>query len=90
MKMSEENKPEVREESEEQGNECCGGHQRHEGCGGHHGPWSHNGGHWMHKRMMMHFASMSVDEEVEFLESVKARLEERLAIVNEKLGKLKA
>jgi hypothetical protein len=40
--------------------------------------------------MMMHFASMTVEEEVEFLESVKARLEERLAVVNKKLGKLKA
>ena len=88
--MSEENKPEVREESEEQDKECCGGHERHEGCGGHHGPWGHHGGHWMHKRMLMHYASMTVAEEVEFLESVKARLEGRLAIVNEKLGKLKA
>jgi hypothetical protein len=88
--MSEENKPEAREESEAQGNECCSGHEQHEGCGGHGGHWGHHGGHWMRKRMMMHFASMTIEEEVEFLESVKARLDERLAIVNEKLGKLKA
>jgi hypothetical protein len=90
MKMSEENKPEVREETEEQGNDCCSGHKQHEGCGGYHGPWGHHAGHWMHKRMMMHYASMNVEEEVEFLESIKARLEERLATINEKLGKLKA
>jgi hypothetical protein len=40
--------------------------------------------------MMMHYASMTIEEEVEFLESIKARLEERLTIVNEKLAKLKA
>jgi len=40
--------------------------------------------------MMMHFASMTVEEEVEFLESVKVRLEDRLKVVNEKLTKLKA
>jgi len=89
--MSEELKPEEREESEEQSKECCGGHEeQHEECCGHRGPWGHHGGHWMHKRMMMHFASMTVEEEVEFLESIKARLEERLTIVNAKLGKLKA
>ncbi len=88
--MSEENKPEERQESEENDKECCGGHEHTMGCGGHHGQWGHGGGHWMHRRMMMHYASMSVEEEVEFLESVKARLEDRLATVNEKLGKLKA
>ena len=83
-------KPEAREESEEQSRESCGhDEQRGEFCG-HRGPMGHYGGHWMHRRMMMHFASMTVEEEVEFLESVKARLEERLTIVNEKLGKLKA
>jgi len=40
--------------------------------------------------MMMRIASMTVEDEVAFLEFVKARLEDRLAIVNEKLGKLKA
>jgi hypothetical protein len=88
--MSEEMKPEAREESEEQSREGCGYDEQRGECCGHQGPWGHHGGHWMHKRMMMHFASMTVEEEVEFLESVKARLEERLAIVNEKLGKLKA
>jgi len=89
--MSEEKKPEVEETSEEQTQECCQGHeeQRNEGCG-HHGPWGYNGGHWMRRRMMMHFASMTVEEEVEFLESVKERLEDRLSVVNQKLAKLKA
>ncbi len=88
--MSEEKKPEV-EESEEQGKECCGGHEdKQESQCGHHGPWGHPGNHWMHRRMMMHFASMTVEEEVEFLESVKARLEDRLKVVNERLTKLKA
>ena len=91
MKMSEEMKPEEREESEEQSKEDCGCHEeQRDSCFGHHGPWGHHGGHWMHKRMMMHFASMTVEEEVEFLESVKARLEERLTVVNAKLGKLKS
>jgi hypothetical protein len=40
--------------------------------------------------MMMHFVSMTVDEEVEYLESVKVRLEDRLKNVNERLTKLKA
>jgi hypothetical protein len=44
----------------------------------------------MRKRMMMHFVSMSVEEEVELLESAKARLEDRLKVVNERLSKLKA
>jgi len=38
----------------------------------------------------MHFASLSVEEEVEFLESVKTRLEDKLRVVNERLTKLKA
>ena len=40
--------------------------------------------------MMMHFASMTIEEEVEFLENVKARLEDRLSVVNDRLAKLKA
>ncbi|OGD58698.1 hypothetical protein A3K78_09475 [Candidatus Bathyarchaeota archaeon RBG_13_52_12] len=89
--MSEEKKPEVETESEEKSHECCEsqGEQQYNWCG-HHGPWGHHGGHWMHKRMMMHFVSMSVEEEVELLESAKARLEERLKVVNERLSKLKA
>ncbi len=54
--------------------------------GGPHGP---EGGPWMDRRAMMRFASMTVDEEVEFLESVKVRLEDRLKSVNERLTKLK-
>jgi hypothetical protein len=89
--MSEEKKPEVEETSEEQTEECCQGHEEHqnEGCG-HQGPWGHHQGHWMRKRMMMHFASMTIEEEVELLENVKARLEDRLSAVNERLTKLKA
>jgi hypothetical protein len=89
--MSEEKKPEVEEESEEQSQECCGGHgeQSYHGCG-HHGSWGRHHGHWMRRHIMMRFASMTVDEEVELLESVKARLEDRLKIVNERLTKLKA
>jgi hypothetical protein len=40
--------------------------------------------------MMMRFVSMSIEEEVELLESVKARLEDRLRVVDERLVKLKA
>jgi hypothetical protein len=39
---------------------------------------------------MMRFVSMSIEEEVELLESVKARLEDRLRVVDERLVKLKA
>ena len=89
--MSEEKKPEVEENSEEQSQERCGGHeeQKYQWCG-QHSPWGHHHGHWVHKRMMMNFASMTVGEEVEFLESIKARLEDRLKTVNERLAKLKA
>ncbi len=88
--MSEENKPEVEETGENEG--CCGGHGHkgyEGGCYGHHGPWSHGGG-WMRKRMMMSFASMTVEEEIELLESVKVRLENRLKVIDERLSKLKA
>jgi hypothetical protein len=96
--MSEEKRPEQTEEQpEEQTEECACGHHEEEqqcGCGGHH---DHHGGWGMHRRMHMmrrrmwrHFASLTVEEEVEFLEEVKARLEERLGIVNERLTKLKA
>jgi ABC-type Zn2+ transport system substrate-binding protein/surface adhesin len=89
--MSEEKKPEVEETSEEQTKECCQGHEEHENEDyRHHGPWSHHQGLWMRRRMMMHFASMTIEEEVEFLENVKARLEDRLSVVNERLAKLKA
>jgi len=89
--MSEEKKPEVETESEEKDQERCDsqGEQQYSRCG-HQGPWGHHGGHWMRKRMMMHFVSMSVEEEVELLESAKARLEDRLKVVNERLSKLKA
>ncbi|MGD0804821.1 MAG: hypothetical protein ABSA11_12205 [Candidatus Bathyarchaeia archaeon] len=99
--MGEERKPEVEEGPEEQVQECCGGpeersehhgpHAPHDGPhgppGGPHGP---AGEHWMDRRAMMRFASMTVDEEVEFLESVKVRLEDRLKGVNDRLTKLKA
>jgi len=53
------------------------------GCGGHH--------HWgMHRHHMMRFATMSLEEEIELLEQAKARFEERLAIINTRLQKLKA
>jgi len=39
--------------------------------------------------MMMRYASMTVEEEVEFLESVKSHLEDRLAAIDEKLERLK-
>jgi len=89
--MSEEKKPEAETESEEKSQEHCEGQeeQQYSWCG-HQGPWGHHGGHWMRKRMMMHFVSMSVEEEVELLESAKARLEDRLKVVNERLSKLKA
>jgi hypothetical protein len=65
-------------EKEEQEQEYCG-----PGCGGHH--------HWGHHRMhMMRFAAMTLEEEIEFLEAVKERLEERLSSVNARLQKLKA
>ena len=44
----------------------------------------------MDRRAMMRFASMTVEEEVEFLDSVKVRLEDRLKGVNDRLLKLKA
>jgi hypothetical protein len=65
-------------EQEEQEQGYCG-----PGCGSHH--------HWGHHRMhMMHFATMTLEEEIEFLEAVKERLEERLSSVNARLQKLKA
>lgn len=54
------------------------------------GPHGHEGGPWMDRRAMMRFASMTVEEEVEFLDSVKVRLEDRLKGVNDRLLKLKA
>jgi prefoldin subunit 5 len=39
---------------------------------------------------MMRFAAMTLEEEIEFLEAVKERLEERLSSVNARLQKLKA
>ena len=85
--MSEENKPEIEETEENE--ECCQGHEHHHGCQGHHGPWAYGEG-WMHKRMMMRFASMTVEEEIELLEHVKGRLEERLKVIDQRLTKLKA
>ena len=86
--MSEENKPEIREVFEET-QECSGSHRWHHRCGEVRS-WGHHRGHWMRKHMMMRFVSMSIEEEVELLESVKARLEDRLRVVDEKLVKLKA
>ncbi len=40
--------------------------------------------------MMMRFASMSIEEEIELLEDFKARLEDKLKTVDERLSKLKA
>ena len=86
--MSEEKKSEI-EEGLEETQECSGGHMWHhrrgEVC-----PWGHHRGHWMRRHVMMRFVSMSVEEEVELLESVKARLEDRLRVVDERLVKLKA
>jgi hypothetical protein len=65
-------------EKEEQEQEYCG-----PGCGSHH-RWGH------HRMHMMRFATMTLEEEVEFLEAVKERLEERLSSVNARLQKLKA
>ena len=88
--MSEEKKPEV-EEGLEETQERSEGHRdwHHHRCGEVR-PWGHHRGHWMRKHVMMRFVSMSVEEEVELLESVKARLEDRLRIVDERLLKLKA
>ena len=63
--------------------ECGHNHDYH----GQHTGWR---SHMIRRRMMMHFASITVEEEVEFLEGVKERLDGRLAIVNERLAKLKA
>jgi hypothetical protein len=52
-----------------------GREEHHSGCG--------CGGH--HR-----YATMTLEEEVQYLEEVKARLEEKLTAVNTKLGKLKA
>ena len=86
--MSEEKKPDIQEGFEET-------QERSEDRWGHHGcgedrPWGHDYGHWMRKRMMMRFVSISIEEEVELLESVKARLKGRLRVVDERLVKLKA
>jgi hypothetical protein len=86
--MSEEKKPEI-EEGLEETQECSGGYRWHHRCGEVR-PWGHHRGHWMRKHVMMRFVSMSVEEEVELLESVKARLEDRLRVVDERLVKLKA
>jgi len=88
--MSEEKKSEIKEGLKET-QECSGGHRgwhRHR-CGQDR-PWGHHRGHWMRKHVMMRFVSMSIEEEVELLESVKARLEDRLRVVDERLVKLKA
>jgi len=63
-----------------------GGDVSHEGCGcGHHVremPYSGCGcGHHGHL--------MTVEEEIQYLEQVKTRLDEKLAAVNTKLEKLK-
>ena len=88
--MSEDENTEI-EEGLEETEECSGGHRgwHHYGCGQDR-PWGHHRGHWMRKHMMMHFVSMSIEEEIELLESVKVRLEDRLRVVNERLVKLKA
>jgi len=78
--MSEEKREEQKEAPEEQTQCECG----------HHHSWHGGRGHMIRRRMMMHFASMTVKEEVELLESVKERLDSRLAVVNERLAKLKA
>ncbi len=81
------------QQSGEQAEQCsCGGHHSHHGYGGYgpHGGYGRRMAHVMRRRMWMRFATMTKDEEVEFLEDVKARLEERLKIVDERLVKLKA
>jgi hypothetical protein len=83
--MSDEKKDENVEEKEEEQPEEGYGH-RH---GGHYGHGWYRG-HIMRRRMWMNFAFMPVEEEVKLLESVKERLEKRLAIINERLTKLKA
>ena len=77
------------EEGLEETRECSGGHRWHHRCGEVR-PWGHHRGHWMRKHVMMRFVSMSIEEEVELLESVKARLEDKLRVVDERLVKLKA
>jgi len=86
--MSEEKKEEkVEEQAEEQVEEQ---QEQNCECGQHYGHYGHWRGHWIRRRMMMNFASMTMEEEIELLESVKKRLEERLAVVNSRLTKLKA
>ena len=92
--MSEEKKTEEVETQEGEQQQCgCGQHgeQKAESCGcGHHGHHGWHMRHAMRRRMWMRFASMTAAEEVEFLGDVKARLEDRLSVVNERLAKLKA
>jgi hypothetical protein len=82
--MSEEKREEHVEEQGEQPQCECGHNHGHHGL---HGGWR---GHMIRRRMMMHFASMTIGEEIELLEGVKERLDGRLAVVNERLAKLKA
>ena len=74
MNIEPENKIQENEEQGEQPQCNRGGH--------HH--WGH------HEHHMMRFAMISLEEEVDILEEAKVRLEERLAIVNTRLQKLKA
>ena len=74
MSMEPENRTPETEEQEEKP-QC--------GCSGHH-HWGH------HRHHMMRFAMMSLEEEIELLELAKVKFEERLAIVNTRLQKLKA
>ncbi|MBM3291548.1 hypothetical protein FJY84_02595 [Candidatus Bathyarchaeota archaeon] len=83
--MSEEKKDEINVEKDDEPIE--GSEHRYDG---HHGYGRYHRGHQMRRRMWMNFAFMSVEEEVELLESVKERLEKRLTIINERLAKLKA
>ncbi len=102
--MSEEKKTEEVQcgcgQGEAEQQDCgCGQHhggEQQEQCGcGRHGHHGHGGYGWhmahaMRRRMWMRFATMTKEEEIELLEAVKGRLEERLKVVDERLAKLKA